>query len=215
MIRAMAARPAIAPQRIFKPPLFALLAWPAAAYAWDYAQGELFSPWRTLLHDSGLWAMRFIVLGLAVTPLRIVTGLGWIQTTRRMVGLFAAFYTALHVFAWCRQYGYDWGFLAGEIVARFYLLVGLVATLLMVPLTITSTAAAMRALGGARWRRLHRLVFPAALLAWWHDLLSRGVPPREVYIHAGLLALLLAIRMIAPWRRPGAGAMVAARGDER
>lgn len=215
MIRAMAARPAIAPQRIFKPPLFALLAWPAVAYAWDYAQGELFSPWRTLLHDSGLWAMRFIVLGLAVTPLRIVTGLGWIQTTRRMVGLFAAFYTALHVFAWCRQYGYDWEFLVGEIVARFYLLVGLVATLLMVPLTVTSTAASMRALGGARWRRLHRLVFPTALLAWWHDLLSRGVPPREVYIHAGLLALLLAVRMIAAWRRPVAGAMVAARGDER
>ncbi len=206
---------AIAPHRIVKPIVFVALSWPAADLAIDYVNGELFSPWRALLQESGLWAMRTLVLGLAVTPLRMVSGLGWIQTLRRMIGLFAAFYTALHVFAWCRQYGYDWAFLAGEIVQRFYLLIGLVATLLMVPLTATSTEGAMRRLGGARWRKLHRLVFPAALLSWWHYLLSRGVPPREVYIHAGLLALLLAVRMIAAWRRAGTGAILAARGDKR
>ena len=197
--------------RIIKPILFVALGWPAASFALDYLQGELFSPWRTLLQDSGLFAMRFIVLGLAVTPLRVLTGWSWVQGLRRMIGLYAAFYTALHVFAWCRQYGYDWAFLLDEIVQRFYLLIGLVATVLMVPLTLTSTTAAMRALGGAAWRGLHRLVFPAALLAWWHYLLSRGVAPREVYADAILLAVLIGLRILLAWRR-GSPAIVAPGG---
>lgn len=188
---------------VVKPIVFVALGWPAASFAIDYASGELFSPWRALLQDSGLWAMRFIVLGLAVTPLRILTGWSWVQSLRRMIGLYAAFYTALHVFAWCRQYGYDWAFLLDEIVQRFYLLIGLVATVLMVPLTATSFDAAARALGGAAWRKLHRLVFPAALLAWWHFLLSRGVAPREVYVDAILLAILVGLRVLLARRRPG------------
>jgi sulfoxide reductase heme-binding subunit YedZ len=197
--------------RIVKPVLFVLLAWPAADLALDYANDELFSPWRALLQDSGLWAMRLIVLGLAVTPLRTLTSWPWVQGLRRMIGLYAAFYTALHVFAWCRQYGYDWAFLADEIVQRFYLAIGLAATVLMVPLAATSTESAMRALGGRRWRRLHQLVFPTALLAWWHYVLSRGVAPREVYVDAALLAALVAIRIFIA-RRRAAPAMLPASG---
>lgn len=195
------------PHRLAKPLVFAALGWPAAGWAIDYLQGELFSPWRALLQESGLFAMRFLVLGLAVTPLRVLTGWAWVQGLRRMIGLYAAFYTALHVFAWCRQYGYAWGFLADEIVARFYLLVGLVAMLLLLPLALTSTAAAMRRMGGAAWRRLHRLVFPAALLSWWHFLLSRGLAPREVYAEAILLAVLVGLRILLA-RRRGPAAMV-------
>jgi sulfoxide reductase heme-binding subunit YedZ len=197
--------------RLIKPILFVGLGWPAARFAVDYLQGELFSPWRSLLQDSGLFAMRFMVLGLAVTPLRVLTGWSWVQGLRRMIGLYAAFYTALHVFAWCRQYGYDWAFLLDEVVQRFYLLIGLVATVLMVPLAVTSTTAAMRALGGGAWRSLHRLVFPAALLAWWHYLLSRGVAPREVYADAILLAVLIGLRILLAWRR-GSPAIVAPGG---
>jgi sulfoxide reductase heme-binding subunit YedZ len=198
--------------RVIKPILFVALGWPAASFAIDYLQGEEFSPWRTLLQDSGLYAMRFIVLGLAVTPLRVLTGWSWVQGLRRMIGLYAAFYTALHVFAWCRQYDYDWGFLLDELVQRFYLLVGLIATVAMVPLTATSFDAAMRALGGVAWRKLHRLVFPAALLAWWHYLLSRGLPPREVYADAILLTILIALRILLAWRRANP-AIVASRSQ--
>jgi sulfoxide reductase heme-binding subunit YedZ len=196
---------------IAKPVVLVALGWPAASFAIDYLQGELFSPWRTLLQDSGLWAMRLIVLGLAVTPLRVLTGWSWVQGLRRTIGLYAAFYTGAHVFAWCRQYGYDWAFLLEEIGQRFYLLIGLIATLLLVPLAATSFDAAMRALGGLAWRRLHRLVFPAALLAWWHFLLSRGVAPREVYVDAILLAVLVGLRVLLARRRPAA-AIVAPGG---
>jgi len=72
----------------------------------------------------------------------------------------------------------------------------------MVPLTATSFDAAMRAIGGLAWRKLHRLVFPAALLAWWHFLLSRGVAPREVYLDAILLAILVGLRVLLARRRP-------------
>ena len=198
--------------RVIKPILFVALGWPAASFAIDYLQGEEFSPWRTLLQDSGLYAMRFIVLGLAVTPLRVLTGWSWVQGLRRMIGLYAAFYTALHVFAWCRQYGYDWSFLLDEVVQRFYLLIGLIATLAMVPLTLTSFDAATRALGGAAWRKLHRLVFPAALLAWWHYLLSRGLAPREVYADAILLTILIGLRILLAWRRANP-AIVPSRGQ--
>jgi sulfoxide reductase heme-binding subunit YedZ len=198
--------------RIIKPILFVGLGWPAVGFAIDYLQGEEFSPWRTLLQDSGLYAMRFIVLGLAVTPLRVLTGWSWVQGLRRMIGLYAAFYTALHVFAWCRQYGYDWVFLIDEIVQRFYLLIGLIATVAMAPLTATSFDAAMRAVGGAAWRKLHLLVFPAALLAWWHYLLSRGLAPREVYAEGILLAVLIGLRILLAWRRANP-AIVPSRGQ--
>lgn len=187
--------------RIIKGALTLLALWPAAELAYGYATGALFSPWRTIVQESGFWAMRFVTLGFAVTPLRAITGWGWIAPLRRTLGHLAAFYTGLHVFAWTRQYGFDWWFLLEEIFSRPYLTIGLIATLLMLPLAATSFDAARRALGDARWQRVHRWVYPMAVLAWFHFMLSRAIPTREVYIHGIALAVLFAIRIAQAMRK--------------
>lgn len=131
--------------------------------------------------------MRFLVLGLCISPLVALTGWPVLHSLRRMIGLFGAFYAAVHLFGWTRQYGFDWLFLANEIVLRHYLAIGLLATLLLVPLAATSTGSAHRWLGERRWRRLHTLVYPMTLAAFVHYAMARGVTRLEVALDAALL----------------------------
>lgn len=184
--------------RLLRVATFVLAAAPGAALALDFAAGALATPYRAILHETGLWSMRLLVLGLLLSPLarRLASDLSAVP--RRMVGLFAAAYGFAHGWAWCRQYGYDWAFLLGEL-PRPYLLAGLAALLLLVPLVATSNAWA-RARLGAAWARLHRLALPVAVLAATHFLLSRALPPRESLVHAALVALALAERGFSAWR---------------
>lgn len=184
--------------RLLRVAVFLLAAAPAAALALDFAAGTLATPYRTILRETGLWSMRLLTLGLLLSPLARVSGSAILAAPRRMLGLFAAAYAFAHGWAWCRQYGYDWGFLLGEL-PRPYLLAGLAALLMLVPLVATSNAAA-RARLGAAWARLHRLAVPIAVLAALHFLLSRALPPRESLVHAALLALALAERGLSAWR---------------
>lgn len=169
---------------------------PGALLAYAYVTGKLPSPWRTIVQESGLWAMRFLTLGLLVTPLRIVSGWGWPQPLRRTIGHLAAGYTALHAFAWTRQFGYEWDYLLDEAWVRLYLNFGVIATLTMIPLSATSFDAAMRRLGGRAWRRLHWLVYPTVGLAWLHYWLSRGVTPAEARWQGALLIVAMLIRVM-------------------
>jgi methionine sulfoxide reductase heme-binding subunit len=176
---------------------FALLAAPAAILAHDYLAGALASPFRTIVQESGVWSMRLLVLGLLIAPLRDVTGWTWPLALRRMIGLFAAFYAAVHVIAWTRQYGFDWQFLAGEVM-RPWPLIGLLGAMAMVPLALTSVDAMHRLLGTAQWRRIHRLVYAAALLGLVHYAMARGLTRIELPIDAALIALALLWRVVAP-----------------
>jgi len=182
-------------RRIAKFLVVAIGIWPGLALGWDYWQGTLVAPWRVMTQDSGLWAMRFLTLGLLVTPLKILTAWQWPQALRRTLGHLAAGYSALHVFAWMRQYSFDWWFLLEESLLRLYLTIGVIAAVLIIPLAATSFDSAIRWLGGRRWRRIHLLVYPAAILAWVHYLLSRGVTPNEARWHAAVLLLAFAIRL--------------------
>jgi len=169
--------------------VFAALAIPGAMLAHDYYAGTLASPFRTIVQETGTWSMRLLVLGLLIGPLRDLTGWQWPLALRRMIGLFAAFYAAVHVIAWTRQYGFDWPFLAGEIV-RPWLLVGSAAALALVPLAVTSPGFMHRWLGTA-WRSIHRLVYAAAALAVIHYAMARGLTRIEMAVEAVLLALAL------------------------
>lgn len=186
------------PPRLLRVAVFILAAAPGVALALDFASGSLATPYRTILRETGLWSMRLLVLGLLLSPLARLAGSALLAVPRRMVGLFAAAYGFAHGWAWCRQYGYDWAFLLGEL-PRPYLLAGLASLLLLVPLVATSSALA-RARLGAAWARLHRLAVPVAILAAMHFLLSRALPPRESLVHAALLALALAERVVVAWR---------------
>lgn len=173
--------------------VFVLAAAPGLSLALAFAGGALATPYRTILHDTGLWSMRLLTLGLLLSPLARLTGSPIFAAPRRMIGLFAAGYAFAHGWAWCRQYGYDWAFLLGEL-PRAYLLAGLAALLLLVPLVATSSAVARAWLGEA-WIRIHRLALPIAVLAATHFLLSRALPPREALAHAALIALALGERV--------------------
>lgn len=177
---------------------------PAAWLAWQ-VRGELVhgngalgaDPVAAIEHFLGLWALRFLVIGLAVTPLRQLTGYTVLLRFRRMLGLYAFAYASLHFAAWLvlDLRGY-WTEVFTEIAERPYITVGFLAWLLLVPLAATSTQAAMRRLGRA-WGRLHRLVYVAAVLAvlhfWW--LVKSDI--REPALYAGLVAVLLGWRA---WR---------------
>jgi sulfoxide reductase heme-binding subunit YedZ len=171
--------------------------------AHDYLAGALASPFRTIVQETGLWSMRLLVLGLLIGPLRAVTGWTWPLALRRMIGLFTAFYAAVHVIAWTRQYGFDWPFLLEE-VTRPWLLIGAVAALALVPLAATSASVIHRWLGPVLWARIHRLVHAAVVLAVVHYAMARGFTRIEVAIDVMLIAGALAWRAAA--RRFSAGA---------
>ncbi len=166
----------------------------------DYSAGTLARPWATMIDATGDWSMRFLIAGLCVSPLARLTGQPALTAFRRMIGLFGAFYAALHLFAWCREYGYDWRFLGSELVLRRYLTIGAVGAVLLVPLAGTSPGAMHRLLGVAPWRRLHSLIYPAVLAAFVHYAMARGLRA-EVMVDGLLLAVVFTLRL-TPVLRP-------------
>jgi sulfoxide reductase heme-binding subunit YedZ len=178
--------------------LFCVALVPVLSFANDYAAAALARPWATLIDITGDWSIRFLIAGLCLSPLARLTAQPGFTGFRRMVGLFGAFYAALHVFAWTRQYGFDWPFLAGELVLRRYLTIGAIAVLCLVPLAATSPGAMHRALGPTRWRRLHTLMYPAVAAGFVHYAMARGLGRIEVAADGLILGLALAARL---WRR--------------
>ena len=156
------------------------------------------NPQEALIRATGDWALRFLVIVLAVTPLRELSGLSALARYRRMLGVFMYFYALLHFLSYS---GFDMGFdvadIFNDIVKRPFILVGSLALLLLTPLAATSFNAAIRALGAQRWQRLHRLVYAVAGLAILHFFWMRAGKNdfAEVAVYAGILALLLGWRL--------------------
>jgi sulfoxide reductase heme-binding subunit YedZ len=158
-------------------------------------------PVRSLVHENGTMALRMLVATLAITPLRQLTGHTDLLRLRRMLGLFAFFYALLHLSSWVVfDQGMDLQMILSEIVKRPYLLVGLSAALLMLPLALTSTTAAQRWLK-RRWTQLHRLIYLIAVLAVWHFWWQVKKDLREPIAYAVIVTLLLGWRV---WKRPRA-----------
>jgi sulfoxide reductase heme-binding subunit YedZ len=155
----------------------------------------------------GQWTFRLLLVGLALTPLRIVTGLSWPVLLRRLVGLFTFFYASLHFLVWILiDHYFNWGQMLADLVKRRYITVGMAALLLLIPLAITSTNGMVKRLGGNAWRRLHRLVYLIGLLAALHFLwLAKGFRP-DAFLYAGILGLLLGVRLFDVLRRRAARA---------
>jgi sulfoxide reductase heme-binding subunit YedZ len=164
----------------------------------------------------GDWTLRLLLATLALTPLRLVFGISWPITLRRLLGLFAFFYAALHFLVWIvLDHFFDWPEMGADIVKRPYITVGFTALTLLIPLAATSTVWAIKRLGGANWRRLHRLVYVTAALGVVHYLWLAKKGVDAPYYYAGVLALLLGVRVVA-WAnralRDRRRALVARRG---
>ncbi|MBM3506285.1 MAG: sulfoxide reductase heme-binding subunit YedZ [Alphaproteobacteria bacterium] len=185
-----------------KAAVFVLVVAPGVWIAWRYFTGNLGGfPLKVLLNETGLWGLRFIIVTLAITPLRRVLQWPKLITVRRMIGIAAFTYSAVHLWVYVPYMAYDWGRIGSEVVLRFYLLVGTIAVLAMLPLAVTSTDAMVKRLGGARWRRLHQFVYAVGVLAMLHFylLLIKTYDP-EGHVLAGSLVLLLLYRVLYAWR---------------
>jgi methionine sulfoxide reductase heme-binding subunit len=199
--------------------VFAASLGPLTWLVWAALTGNLSAnPLSDLTNETGVWTLRFLCITLAITPLRRITGWNSLIRFRRMLGLFAFFYGALHFLTYVivdRFAGLDFpdGFVAwstlknltksvGEdIYKRPFITVGFTAFTLMVPLALTSTAAMIRRLGGKRWNRLHRLIYVSATAGvvhyWW--LVKADIRPPAAY---GLIvATLLVFRVWWSQRR--------------
>jgi len=161
------------------------------------------NPISFVTNTLGDWTLRILLTTLALTPLRLLFGFGWPITLRRLCGLFAFFYACLHFSIWIVvDHFFDWREMGTDILKRPYITVGMAALTLLIPLAATSTTAMVKRLGGRAWRRLHRIVYGAALLGVLHFLWLAKVGRREQYLYAVILALLLAVRLgDAVWRR--------------
>jgi len=173
----------------------AVLLLPLALLLRDWDAGLLDArPWDYLTHESGRWALWFLLLTLAVTPLRQLGRWPKLAAVRRRLGVGAACYALFHLLCFLAEQGFDVGLAASEIVLRVYLAVGFSALLILVVLTLTSTDGALRWMGGRGWQALHRLVYPAALLAVLHFFLQSKAGGSEPALRGGLLLWLLAWR---------------------
>ncbi|NJM34442.1 MAG: protein-methionine-sulfoxide reductase heme-binding subunit MsrQ [Rhodomicrobium sp.] len=157
-------------------------------------------PIKALEHHLGIWALRFLIAGLAITPLRRFGGPSLIPY-RRAIGLLAFIYTLLHltVYVWFDQ-GFDLAAIWGDILKRPYITIGILAFLILVPLAATSNNAMIERLGASAWQKLHRWVYLAAALGALHFLLLVKSWPPEPIVYCAILAALLLIRLI-PARR--------------
>jgi sulfoxide reductase heme-binding subunit YedZ len=178
--------------------------WVIAAIASDYFNGTRLlgsNPIKEAEHFTGRWVLRFLVLTLAVTPVRQLLGWNWLQKYRRMLGLFAFFYAALHLSIYfLLDLELAWGDLAEDIIERPYITIGMTAFLLLVPLAVTSTARMVKRLGGKRWAALHRTVYVVAVLGTIHFWMAVKRDITEPLIYALIFACLLGYRL-AQWRR--------------
>ena len=188
-----------------KPAVFVLGLAPAALLARGAVSGTLgANPLEAVTHGTGDWALRFLLITLAVTPLRALTGWNPLALFRRMLGLFAFFYATLHLltYLWFDRM-FSVSAMLSDVPRRPFIAVGLAAFGSLVPLAATSTAGMIRRLGGRRWRALHRLAYAAAVLGvvhyWWLVKADTTSPRR----YAVLLAGLLAARVIVALRRGG------------
>ena len=156
------------------------------------------NPIETLLHRLGIWGLNFLLITLAITPLRYISGWNWLVRFRRMLGLFAFFYVFMHflVYAGLDQ-RFDLQAIFEDIAERPYITIGFTALVLLIPLAVTSTNGMMRRLG-ARWKKLHRMVYGIAILGVWHFYWQVKLDTLEAVLYAAMLALLLAYRI---WRR--------------
>lgn len=192
-------------RRVFKPLVWigALLpiAW-LLGRGFGLAGGSLGAdPAEEVLRTLGKTALNLLWLTLAVTPLRQLLRAPQLLRLRRLLGLFAFFYAALHFVAYVAlELQFDWPMLGEDIAKRPYITVGFVAVLLLTALAATSTQGAMRRLG-RRWQRLHWAVYPAALLGVWHYAWQVKADIREPLLYSLALALLLGWRL---WKRRAA-----------
>lgn len=181
----------------------AVLAAPAALLAWNGFRDNLgANPIESITRGTGIWTLRMLLISLAVTPLRRFFGLSELAPYRRIAGLAAFSYAAVHLitYVWLDQF-FDWQAMLRDVGKRRFIAAGAVSLAIMVPLAITSTKGWMRRMGGRRWKYLHRTVYLSGLAGVVHYLwlVKADVRPPAMY---GLALGVLLVARLVPGRIP-------------
>ena len=190
-------------RRLVWPSVFALCLTPLAWLAWRaYSGGLGANPIEEVNRLLGDWALRSLLIALAVTPVREIFDWAAVMRWRRMLGLFAFFYAVLHVsnYVGLDQF-FDWREIWADVLHRKFITVGMIGLVLLVPLAATSTKAMIKRLGAPRWKKLHRLVYIAGIAAVVHFYMMVKADVREPLIYGAILVLLLGYRVVARARR--------------
>jgi len=185
------------PRAALKPAVFLVALLPLGYYGWGAWHDSLgANPLEAVTRGMGTWTLNFLLVTLAITPVRKLTGWAGAQRLRRMLGLFAFFYASLHLacYLWFDQF-FAWGEIGRDIVKRPFITVGMAAFALLVPLAATSSNYAIRKLGGRRWQALHRSVYVIAILAVVHYSWLVKADQAQPLLYGGILALLLGLRL--------------------
>jgi len=182
---------------------------PLTLLLWDvYHKRVGANPLESVTRTTGMLTLVFLIVSLAVTPLRRITGLNWLIRFRRMLGLFAFFYGSLHLMTYI---AFDRFFhlttVPADVVRRPFIAIGMTAFFLMAPLAITSTDKMVKRLGGKRWARLHRVVYASGVLGVLHYYMLVKSDVRLPLTFAFVLSVLLGLRLLAKYyavqnRRP-------------
>jgi sulfoxide reductase heme-binding subunit YedZ len=189
--------------RPFKPFVFLACLLPLARLGWKAYMGLLgANPIEVITHSTGDWTLLFLLITLAVTPLRRLSGQPWLIRYRRMFGLFAFFYVTLHflTYIWLDKFFNVQDMLA-DIAKRKFITVGFTGFVLLIPLALTSTSGWIRRLGGKRWQALHRLIYAAAICGVIHYLWLVKADIRKPLQYGTVLAVLLGYRLVS-WAVP-------------
>ncbi len=182
--------------------VFVALFLPGGWIALALASGQLGAdPIKETLHQLGLWAIRLLLITLAVTPARSILQWPRVMLVRRMLGVAAFAYAAAHLSLYIVDEAFDLAKVASEIALRFYLTIGFVALLGLAALAATSTDGMVRRLGGRRWQRLHRLVYPIVVLGLIHYFIQSKLIVYEPMVMDGLFLWLMGYRLVAARRR--------------
>ncbi len=189
--------------RWFKPVVFVACLGPLAHLGWKAYMGLLgANPIEVITHATGDCTLRFLLVTLAITPLRKLSGQLWLIRFRRMFGLFAFSYGVLHflTYIWLDKF-FDLHEMLKDVGKRRFITVGFTALVLLIPLAVTSTRGWIRRLGGKRWNLLHRLIYVSAIAGVIHYLWLVKADIRKPLQYAFVLGLLLGYRVLA-WMLP-------------
>lgn len=192
-------------RRVVKPAVFLVALEPFLWLVYNAFFGDLgVNPVETITNHTGIWTLRFVVLTIAITPLRWLTGFNPIALFRRMVGLFAFFYATLHFMTYfILDHSLMFEGVWEDVVKRPYITAGFTAFVLMIPLALTSTQGWIRRMGGKRWNLLHKLVYITAIGSVLHYFWKVKLDTTNPLYYAAIVAVLFGVRLwIGARRRP-------------
>ncbi len=195
---------------VAKPIVFMLCLLPAILLAYNFFTGGLsFNPIDDVTDISGRWTLRMLLITLAVTPLRRITGFNDLIRFRRMTGLFTFFYAMIHISIFVVfDFFFDFPAMFRDIPQRPFITAGFIAWVTMVPLAVTSTTGWIRRLGGRRWQAIHRIIYITAIAGathyFWNDKITEPGPVAYILVVIVLLGFRLRVRLQERWRSAAA-----------